>query len=57
MFMFTLDFIVSYRQMIHLKRSLIVCPAKLPYLNFHPLEVVARYRDPQQVGENYSLMV
>ena len=25
-----------------------------PYLNFHPLEVVSRYRDPQlQVGENY----
>ena len=24
-------------------------------LNFHPLEVVSRYRDPQpQVGENYS---
>ena len=28
-------------------------PAKLIYLNFHPLEVVARYRDPQlQVVEN-----
>ena len=25
------------------------------YFNFHPLEVVSRYRDPQlQVGENYS---
>ena len=24
-------------------------------VNFHPLEVVSRYRDPQlQVGENYS---
>ena len=24
-------------------------------LNFHPLEVVSRYREPQlQVGENYS---
>ena len=22
-------------------------PAKLIYLNFHPLEVVSRYRDPQ----------
>ena len=31
------------------------CPAKLIYLNFHPLEVVSRYRDPQlQVAENYS---
>ena len=28
-------------------------PAKLINLNFHPLEVVFRYRDPQlQVGEN-----
>ena len=27
-------------------------PANFPYLNFHPLEVVSRYRDPQlQVGE------
>ena len=32
-------------------------PANLLYLNFHPLEVVSRYRDPQlQVGENYSNM-
>ena len=23
------------------------CPAKLVYLNFQPLEVVSRYRDPQ----------
>ena len=30
-------------------------PATLIYLNFHPLEVALRYRDPQpQVGENYS---
>ena len=29
-------------------------PAKLIYFNFHPLEVVSRYRDPQlKVGENY----
>ena len=29
-------------------------PARLIYLNFHPLEVVSRYRDPQlQVSENY----
>ena len=28
---------------------------ELNNLNFHPLEVVSRYRDPQlQVGENYS---
>ena len=30
-------------------------PAKLFNLNFHPLEVVSRWRDPQlQVSENYS---
>ena len=30
---------------------------RLSYLNFHPLEAVARYRDPQlQVGENYSYL-
>ena len=29
-------------------------PEKLIDLNFHPLEVVSRYRDPQfQVGEKY----
>ena len=28
-------------------------PARASYLNFHPLEVVFRYREPQlQVGEN-----
>ena len=32
-------------------------PAELPYLNFHPLEIVSRYRDPQlQVAENYSYL-
>ena len=31
--------------------------AKLVYLNFQPLEVVSRYRDPQpQVVENYSYL-
>ena len=30
------------------------CPARLIYLNFQPLEVVSRYREPQlQVAENY----
>ena len=29
--------------------------AELVYLNFHPLEVLSRYREPQlQVGENCS---
>ena len=28
---------------------------KLSYYNFHPLEVMSRYRDSQlQVGENYA---
>ena len=32
-------------------------PAKVIHLNFHPLEVVSRYRDPQlQVDENYSYL-
>ena len=32
-------------------------PAKLIYLNFQPLEVVHRYRNPQlQVAENYSYL-
>ena len=32
-----------------------ISTAKLFNLNFHPLEVVSRWRDPQlQVGENYS---
>ena len=32
-------------------------PAKLIYLNFQPLEVVSRYRDPRpQVLENYSCL-
>ena len=30
-------------------------PATLSYLNFNPLEIVSRYRDPQlQLGEKYS---
>ena len=33
------------------------CIAELCYLNFHPLEVVSRYRDTQlQVGEIYSYL-
>ena len=32
-------------------------PAKLLYLNFQPLEIVYRYRDPQlQVTENYCCL-
>ena len=32
--------------------------AKVNNLNFYPLEVVGRYRDPQlQVGENYSYLL
>ena len=33
-------------------------PAELSYLNFHPLQVVSRYRDPQlQAGENYVYLL
>ena len=32
-------------------------PAGLIHLNFQPLEIVSRYRDPQpQVAENYSYL-
>ena len=32
--------------------------AKSSYFNFHPLEVVSRYRDSQlQVGENYCYLL
>ena len=32
--------------------------ANVSFLNFHPLEVVSRYRDPQlQVSENYSSLL
>ena len=32
-------------------------PVKLIYLNFQPLEVVSRYRDPQlKMGENYAYL-
>ena len=31
-------------------------PAELSDLNFHPLEVVSRYREPLQVGGNYSYL-
>ena len=32
--------------------------AKVVYLNFYPLKVVSRYRDPQhQVAENYSYLL
>ena len=41
------DILVSGRDIPAILSSLIT------YLNFHPLEVVFRYRDPQlQVGEN-----
>ena len=41
---------------LHLRRNRFnPSPAKLTNLNFHPLEVVSRYHDPQlQVGENSS---
>ena len=48
------DFVLSEHE-ISLKRYINPLPAKLFNLNFHPLEVVSRWRDPQlQVIENYS---
>ena len=47
---------VIFESDLHQAQSghIIPYPAKLIYLNFHPLDVVSRYRDPQlQVGENY----
>ena len=46
---------------VHVSAKLRICRlltlynAKLSYFNFHPLETVSRYRDPQlQAGENYT---
>ena len=40
-----------------LKRGWIINPAKLIALNFQPLEVVFRFRDPQlQEADNYSYL-
>ena len=37
--------------------ALVLTLILLIYLNFHPLEVVSHYRDPQlQVDENYSYL-
>ena len=45
-------FIVMFHAILY---PIIPLPDKISNLNFHPLEVVSRYRDPQlQVGENYS---
>ena len=44
---------------VYISRSIRVnpYPAKVICLNFQPLEVVSRYRDPQpQVVENYSYL-
>ena len=33
-------------------------PAKILYLNFYPLQVVSRYRDPQlQLPKNYAYLI
>ena len=41
-----------YKEVLH---RFYLLTAKLFNLNFHPLEVVSRWRDPQlQVSENYS---
>ena len=36
-------------------KFMVLNPSTAKLFNFHPLEVVSRWRDPQlQVGENYS---
>ena len=46
---------VAYARRMTIYQSLTLF--SLLYLNFHRLEVVSRYRDPQlQVGENYSYL-
>ena len=44
-------------KLVAMRPHIIRFPAKVSYLNFHPLEVVSRYRETQlQVGENYLYM-
>ena len=48
---------VNFHNDLEVAKSLNPYPAKVIYLNFQPLEVVSRYRDPQpQVIENYSYL-
>ena len=50
-------FILYNLKYFSLSSSLDPYTTKLIYLNFQPLEVVSRYRDPQpQVVENYSYL-
>ena len=47
--------VVKYEKKKLLEMAVNLLIAKLFYLNFHPLEVVSRWRDSQlQVTENYS---
>ena len=45
----------SFQYIYRIKIIFYPLPAKVSFLNFHPREVVTRYRDTQLlVGENYS---
>ena len=49
---------LGYVTCVYRLRNFNSYPAKIIYLNFHPLEVVSRYCDPQlQVAENYSYLL
>ena len=49
---FALFLLICHLRAVHLFNPY---PAGVIYLNFQPLEVVSRYRDPQlQMGENYA---
>ena len=51
------NFYITYLPCLGRQCDINPYPAKLFYLNFHPLEVVSRYRDPQlQVGENHAYL-
>ena len=53
----SLKSVPALKELIHTSRSLNPYPATFNNLNFHQLEVVSRYRDPQrQVGENYCYL-
>ena len=49
---------INYKCVTRISRiSINPYPAKLIYLNFQPLKIVSRYREPQlQVAENYSYL-
>ena len=55
--MWTISYLNNVQVFSLIHKKLFKSLNKLRNLNFHPLEVVSRYRYPQlQVGENYSYL-